>query len=328
MYGPPTPLNVRWTAGHPVIEWCDFRDLAFTDPFFIHTYFRLRERHPDTRTWETGADHLLQRADEVGVLEPSGFIFHMSRCGSTLLSRLLGSSTRVLSLGEPDPLLGMLDFPASVGLQERRTWLRALILALGRPRRASECHYVIKFTSYCLFHMALIHEVFPGTPWVFVFREPVAVMQSVLCRPNGFMRMQARPEEAARYLELPPTAISAMAQEEYAARFLARMCAFALAQESSSAGSNVRFIPYEWLPEAAWDDVAPLFGIPLSPQDKARMDALRPFYSKDPTFTRRFRPVPGHHDLPASDQARAAVRRWLSEPYSRIRTRAFELRRR
>ena len=328
MHGAPTPLNVRWTAGHPVIEWCDFRDLAFTDPFFIHTFFRLTERHPDTRTWETGVDHLLERADQVGGLEPSGFIFHMSRCGSTLLSRLLGSSTQVLSLGEPDPLLGMLDFPPSVALPERRAWLRALILALGCPRRTSERHYVIKFTSYCLFHMPLIHEIFPETPWVFVFREPVAVMQSVLLRPTGFVRMQARPQEAAGYLDLPPQAISVMPQEEYAARFLARMCAFALAQESSSPGSNVRFIPYEWLPEATWDDVAPLFGIPLHRDDRAAMDALRPFYSKDPTSTTRFQPSAGHCDSPAPDRVREAVGRWLTQPYTQIRARALELRRR
>lgn len=323
---PPTPVDVRWNGARAVIEWCNFRDLAFTDPFFTHTFFRLRERYPESRTWETGIDRLLEQAAEGGGLEPSGFIFHMSRCGSTLVSRLLGSSPQVLSLGEPDPVLGMLEYPASVGLPHRRDWLRALILALGRPRRPSEHHYIIKLTSFCLFHAPLIREVFPRTPWVFVFRDPSAVMRSILARPTGFMRMQATPEEAARYLEVPPAAIAAMPQEEYLARFLARMCDFMLAQGSQTDDDNVRFIAYEWLPEATWKDVVPLFGIRLSSVEKARMEDLAAIYSKDPTSTVRFRPVAADWDTPTADQARQAARTWLNEAYGRLRTEASVLR--
>lgn len=42
-----TPVNVRWVNNSPLIEWCNFENLVFTDPFFIHTYFRLQEQQPN-----------------------------------------------------------------------------------------------------------------------------------------------------------------------------------------------------------------------------------------------------------------------------------------
>jgi hypothetical protein len=46
-----TPF-VGWRFGHPTIEWCDFGDLAFTDPLFFRTYARLRRKRADGLTWE------------------------------------------------------------------------------------------------------------------------------------------------------------------------------------------------------------------------------------------------------------------------------------
>jgi hypothetical protein len=222
-------------------------------------------------------------------------------------------------------MLGMLEFPASVTVEESREWVRALILALGRPRRHTEIGYVIKFTSFHLFHLPLIRTAFPGTPWMFVFRDPISVMRSVLGSPTGFMRMQATPSEAARYLGLPPAAIAALPREEYLARFLARMLRFVLTHCSEAEIDRVRFVNYEWLPEAIWNEVSPFLGVSLSMKEKAAMRQLSLAYSKDPTGGRRFQPT-AVEDSDVSDKLQRVADRWLTEPFQEVQAIAWKLR--
>lgn len=312
-----TPLDVRWKGGRPVIEWCDFRDLAFTDPFFIHTYFRLKEQYTETSTVTTGA-RALRHAVHHGGLIPSGFIFHMSRCGSTLVSRLFGSSSRILSLGEPDPVLGMLEFPENISGENRVAWLRDLILTLGRPRRRSETFFLIKFTSYNLFALPLIRQAFPLVPWVFVYRDPVAVMASVRRNPTGFMRMKARPDEADRYLGIGRKTIVEISEEEYLARFLARMCEFILEQARIGGPGEVLLVDYARLPAAVTDEIAPFLGIDLAEEDKQTMKSLLNFWSKDRRGERRFDPGSVGAE-PQNDELLVEAARWMSSPYRRLR---------
>lgn len=51
-------------------------------------------------------------ANPDGYLEPTGFVFHMSRCGSTLTANLMGASPHNLVYSESKPptaLMGLCD---------------------------------------------------------------------------------------------------------------------------------------------------------------------------------------------------------------------------
>ena len=293
----PTPVGVTWPSGHPLVEWCDLRDLALTDPFFFDTFLRLGRTYPDSVTWQTGIQAVLDRAEQGTVLEPSGFVFHMGRCGSTLTSRLLASSDRFLVLSEPDAIVGLLDAPGAVGDEERRSWLRALILALGQPSRPSESRYVVKFTSFHVFHLELILELFPNTPWVFLSREPDAVLRSMLSQPTGFMLMD--PSTVSSYLGSPPHEVAALAPGEYVARFLAGMLAVPARRLDDLRSGRARLVDYRSLPGAVWTEIAPFFGIEPTRAEVTRMAELSSVYSKDPTSARTFHRSP---DSPGSTQ--------------------------
>ncbi|MEW6733868.1 MAG: sulfotransferase [Acidobacteriota bacterium] len=312
-----TPVDIHWEDGLPVIEWCDFRDLAFTDPFFIQTYFRLCQQYPETTIVKTGIQALQRTIPEQG-LSPTGFIFHMSRCGSTLVSRLLGSLSRVLALGEPDPILNLLEFPTEITYQQRVRWLRDLILTLGRPRRSSERFFLIKFTSFNLFELPLIRQAFPNTPWLFIYREPVAVMHSVLKKPTGFMRMKAQPAEADRYLGIGQDTITRISNEEYLARFLAQMCRFILEQVDQTCPQKVLLVDYARLPAAITSEIAPFLGIHLTEAEKCIMETLSRFYSKDPTGRQQFEPNV-ISEVGKSEELFAQANSWVSDPYQQLR---------
>lgn len=56
---------------------------------------------------------MVSRQDDIdanpeGYLEPTGFVFHMSRCGSTLTANLMGSSPYNLVYSESKPPTGLM----------------------------------------------------------------------------------------------------------------------------------------------------------------------------------------------------------------------------
>ena len=93
-----TPVRLEWRGGQPVLLCCDFGDAAFTEPLFAQSCLKLQPR----ALVEVGLEEL-RDSGEPG-MQPSGFIFHLSRCGSTLVSRLLSTSERILVLAEPAPM--------------------------------------------------------------------------------------------------------------------------------------------------------------------------------------------------------------------------------
>ncbi|CAN0474150.1 unnamed protein product [Discosporangium mesarthrocarpum] len=56
--------------------------------------------------------------DPAGYLEPSGFVFHMSRCGSTLMANLLGSSASNLVYSESRPPADVVSICSRVSCSE------------------------------------------------------------------------------------------------------------------------------------------------------------------------------------------------------------------
>jgi hypothetical protein len=310
---------VDWRLGHPTIEWCDFGDLAFTDPFFRHTYWRSRRTSPDGSIWETDLQDLLDQAGREGGLAPSGFIFHIGHCGSTLVSRLLASSDRVLCLSEPTALFDLFDFPDSATAHQRRELLRALIMVLGRRRRPSEGRYVVKFTSDHFLHFDLIAEVFPETPWVFVFREPTAAIRSQLSEPIEFRRIR----RVEPFLQSSAATLASLPPEEFLGRLLAYMFEAALQRVGAVQGGQALFVDYQSLPTAIWTHVAPFFGFVPTNAETVRMQEQSRLYSKDPTSTRLFVQTT---DAPVSDgrESGAAARNLLTVLYRKLQAVALQ----
>lgn len=110
-------------------------------------------------------------------LQPAGFIFHVGRCGSTLLAKVLARSRENLVFSEAAPHNQVWKI-----LPEDRNsaidFYRRLVLAMGRRRISSYRRHFIKFTSYNILRFSWIRAAFPDTPAIFLFRHPDAVIAS------------------------------------------------------------------------------------------------------------------------------------------------------
>ena len=117
----------------------------------------------------------------------SGFIFHVSRCGSTLLCNVLGVLEEAVVLNEP-PQISALLWAVPFGRKEQRVaWLRGAVHAMCQHDTPAQKHAVIKFATWDLFYARLIREAFPEVPILFLIRDPVEVVASCLLRPRGWV---------------------------------------------------------------------------------------------------------------------------------------------
>jgi hypothetical protein len=274
------PADVVWVQGEPYIEWIDPGDLRFTDPFFEDTVRRCR-CHPfygwfRLRTPLAALEMLPER---LPAAPPAGFIFHLSRCGSTLVAQMLAALERNIVLSEPEPVDGVLRAcfqDSSLSEERRQQWLRGMVRALGRRRCPSERHLFIKFDCWHTGYLPLIRRTFPEVPWCFVYRDPVEVLVSHRRMP-GCQMAPGLIDCAA--LGMEREAIAAMSQEEYRTGLLAAICAAAIRQHRCDPGL---LLNYRQLPEAVETTLARWFGLDLSAEDRERMRAASRCQAKEP----------------------------------------------
>jgi len=99
---------VKFYDQHRRVAWMRFGEAGLREPFFEQSVRRLRtQRIVDIR--HTDSDVLLDAEETV---PPSGFIFHISRCGSTLLTNALREYPQNIVISEAHPISQALSFSA------------------------------------------------------------------------------------------------------------------------------------------------------------------------------------------------------------------------
>ena len=211
-------------------------------------------------------------------LYPTGFIFHTSRCGSTLISQMLAALSQNIVVSEAAPLEGILRLPRfQEGMTEHEhvRLVRAMISALGQPRH-EERHYFVKFEPWHTLDIPVIRKAFPDVPLVFVYRDPLQILASKARAPSG--RMMPNPIDAALAgLDLL-TAVT-LPEHEYRASILARWFQALM----DAYGANVRLIDYSDLPEVVFRVVQAHWNVGLSDGDVEAMRNVTRFHTKSRT---------------------------------------------
>jgi sulfotransferase family protein len=304
------PARVRPDAGF-ALDWLHFADLALDAPFFEESRGQAAARPFNQMfRYRTSLDTLLSGVDGDS-LAPDGFIFHMSRCGSTLAAQILAASPANIVVSEAAPIDAMIQLPFFVpGLTQDQhvAALRAIVAGYGRDRSGQSRRYFIKCDSWHVLALPLLLAAFPDTPWVFLHRDPVEVIVSQL-RMRG---AQAAPGV------LPPHIFGFAADEhlapvEYITRVLARICAAAL---SHADRGSALFVDYRDLPEAMFTRILPHFGTAPDSEELAQMHAAARRDAKAPGTV--FTGDSAAKQSEASDEVRAAAGRHFAELTPRL----------
>lgn len=154
--------NTHWlyTGLHPYIE-----------PFFDDTIFKcklLAENRHRQRVVSTCS--MLEEWSLPDALSPTAIIFHVSRCGSTLLAQLLGLDKKHISLSEV-PFFDNLLRSKFTG-QDLSAYLPHALSFYARKRNGDENRLFIKTDSWHLFFYEQWRMFYPSTPFILLYRRP------------------------------------------------------------------------------------------------------------------------------------------------------------
>lgn len=285
------PINVEHQAGDHRIVWLNVGDYQFTESKFRYSIQRLTADHQPHDRFATDIRLLASHEFLPDTLYPAGFIFHMSRCGSTLLAKAMARVPQHIVIDEGTPLNDGLWHYLTNGWRtpvaatpENFTLLRNLVLALGRKRTAEQQTYFVKLRSWNVIFIDFIMQAFPDVPCIFVYREPAEVIVSGMMRPVWILDFKGLPQGGF----LTGTTAAATAQMStlaYLTVFYERYLESAVAVDSP----RLQYLNYEQIkPEnlAAILDRAFQYGI--TPSMLEQMKVQFAYYSKDDSDTLRF----------------------------------------
>ncbi len=308
------PIRVFWERGEPLVDWCDFGERPLAEPFFAQTVATtLQHPYPLLFRQQTPLASLTQLASIRPGLSPSGFIFHWSRCGSTLVAQMLAALPGHVVISEAETISTVLNGSwrhAGITDDQRIAWLQGLLHAYGQRRRGDEERFFVKFDSWDVLDLPLLRRAFPQTPWIFLYRDPVEVFVSHSRYTSG--RMVPTPVETAR-LGLDLASAAGMAPEEYWAHALT---AFGEAALSALPDPLGRVIAYRQLPEAVETVVASHFGLTPSSAEREIMRGVAAFDAKLPT--QKFADDSALKQSEADETLRRLATAGLGATYSRL----------
>lgn len=299
------PFRLCGERDNPQVEWVRSDGERFTEPFFQETAMRLRRIRRQTGATGCPRSPVAGLRDFRGGLPVAGLIFHVSRCGSTLLARMLAAVPRNLVLSEPqivDDLLRLPQRNSSFTEGDIVDFLRGAIAALGQPPAGGAQQLFLKLDCWHLFSLPFIQHVFPGVPALFVYRDPLEVLVSLMRRPSLTL---ARDTIAPEQLGLTTEQRDVLSREEHAAAILGAFYRIALSHRASLVP-----IAYERLPEMA---LRAFPALNWSEEERESMRVAAEFDAKKPK--ERFVADSADKRAEATPALRAAAAEWAEPAY-------------
>lgn len=295
-----------------MVDWGHLGTRRFTEPFFAQTTNPCVQ-HPADLLFrhQTPLDNLGDIAATQPGLRPTGFIFHMSRCGSTLLSQMLAAAPANIVLSEAAPIDEILRAHfrnPDVTEEQRVQWLQWLVSVLAWRRHPAEKNVFIKFDSWHVMFLPLIQRAFPGVPWIFLYREPLEVLVSAKKQLGGQMIPGVLPPALFGW---DAATVGSMQLFEYAARVLARMCEAAHTQAQAG-----KLVNYRQLPASIWRALMDYWHVEFSADETARMLGASQWNAKNPSLP--FEADSQARRDSASPELRALAQQWVDGVYQQL----------
>lgn len=163
--------------------WLDMDDRHPNEPFFDETISLCRYKMLDRSRFQplSSLDFLIESAENIPALKPDAFIFHVSRCGSTLLSQMLSQKSTNLVYPEApllDEILRAREKDSSISEDQIKLWFLSALNMMGGFRYGYYEQLFVKLDSWHIHFYPLLRKWFPETPFYFLSRAPAAVIAS------------------------------------------------------------------------------------------------------------------------------------------------------
>ena len=308
------PIRFYWSDQQPTVDWGYLGRRRLADSFFQQTIdeclqlpFNWLFRH------QTPIKILSEISLAKPSLKPTGFIFHESRCGSTLVARMLAALSGSIMISEAPPVDSILRAnlrSPEVSDDLRISWLRSIAGVFGQPRLGNEKFFFIKFDAWNVLDLPLIKKAFPDVPWIFIYRDPIEVLVSQFGHRGAHMIPGVIDPGL---FGLDPNSALNLSPEDYCARVLASICGAGLQRQRDYGGVLVN---YKQLPEVVLSSLLKVFGVECNQAELEEIKVVATHNAKNPTAV--FEDDSRQKREKATVKLRAAADKWLYPIYEEL----------
>jgi hypothetical protein len=307
------PVDAVVVDGRPGLTWMDMSDVELKEPFFQQTVDRVRAEEP----WRdaglfTQFDALLQLDQVLPRVQPSGFIFHSSRCGSTLVANVCRELDDAIVLSEANPIDKLVarfitDGADPVKESLYSVLLRAVVNALAYSNSGNESRVFVKFSCCGVSQLERIRRIWPAVPWIFLYRDPIETIVSNMATVPAWL-LDEDHRILAHITGTTPAAVAEMSLEERCARSIGSFYSTA----HGVANDHGMLLNYN---QISVTNILDFFNVSPSAEELERITSGSRVYSKEASGAREFVPDAEAKQNSASNRIRQLVEKFAIGPY-------------
>jgi len=177
------PWKLLSPPSEPICQWLYTGKKSFTEPFFDDTISVCRRLDENCKPFKSVSSLAMMQewANELEPVIPAAIIFHVSRCGSTLLSQQLALDESNIVLSEVpffDELLRLPFKNQHFSKRSAKAFLKAAVNLYGLPKTGREKNVFIKADSWHIHFYASLRSLYPTVPFILLYRDPCEVLLS------------------------------------------------------------------------------------------------------------------------------------------------------
>ncbi|KAF2079180.1 sulfotransferase family protein [Flavobacterium sharifuzzamanii] len=173
------PIKLIEKDNEVYFEWIYLSDIPFAEPFFDETIAKCRSHSYNSKYFKvvSTVENLIDWSKELDFVELKGLVFHVSRCGSTMLSQSLATSSENIMVSEA-PIIDEILRSDFFDLDTKTVLLESVIKLLGQKRFPEQKNLIIKLDAWSIFKASYLRSVFPQIPFALLYRNPGEVLRS------------------------------------------------------------------------------------------------------------------------------------------------------
>lgn len=177
------PSKLIFKNNIPQIKWIFLNNVFFYHSFFSETISActtLNSFQNIAFKKESDLETINLVVNAIESIQPNCFIFHTSRCGSTLLSQILSTNSENIVYPEYEVLDDFIRLNQKMPIREENheKLIKNLVRIMGQKRIDGQKRLFIKLDSWHIFFAKFLRITFPKTPFIFLYRHPEAIIQS------------------------------------------------------------------------------------------------------------------------------------------------------
>ncbi len=274
------PYKLTTKGGQIQCYWLNTYGEPFTEPFFDETILKCKGLDARYAAISSVSDVKMVTgwANQVSAVEPTAIIFHVSRCGSTLVSQLLATLSENIVLAEVPFFDDVLRLPYKYPEFDQPAITKLFTDAVkyyGQKRTGKEHSLFIKTDSWHLFFYKQLRELYPTIPFIIMYRKPDEVFNSHRKQPgmqavNGLIEPQLFGFDANEVANMHPNDYLVAVIESY----------FKQCLEIAVADSQCLLLNYNEGPMQIIEKIAAFTKTELTPQDILKMTERSRYHSK------------------------------------------------